>query len=197
MNTMTTLAPTPPASPPASPWLGALPAHWDVRRLKHWVSINESVLSETTGPDFEFRYLEIGAIDNGELIQESGRVRFSDAPSKARRVVKNGDTMVFPTIERITALGIATKEQADFRRHRQGMGGTHGRHLPGPAGQRAQAGGAITLEQANILLGDFLPRFNAQFRVPAQQGQACIAPWTLPCIWNGAMDSSYSNMEGR
>ena len=31
---------------------------------------------------------------------------------------------------------------------------------------------ASTLEQANVLLGDFLPRFNAQFRVPAQQDQA-------------------------
>ena len=31
---------------------------------------------------------------------------------------------------------------------------------------------ASTLEQANILLADFLPRFNAQFRVPAQQAQA-------------------------
>ena len=31
---------------------------------------------------------------------------------------------------------------------------------------------ASTLEQANVLLADFLPRFNAQFRVPAQQAQA-------------------------
>ena len=36
---------------------------------------------------------------------------------------------------------------------------------------------ASTLEQANVLLGDFLPRFNAQFRVPAQQDQAAYRPF--------------------
>ena len=38
---------------------------------------------------------------------------------------------------------------------------------------------ASTLEQANVLLGDFLPRFNAQFRVPAQQNQAAYRPLDL------------------
>ena len=34
--------------------------------------------------------------------------------------------------------------------------------------------GAATIDQANAVLGDFLPRFNNQFRVPAQQDQvAC------------------------
>ena len=31
--------------------------------------------------------------------------------------------------------------------------------------------GAATIDQANAVLGDFLPRFNNQFRVPAQQDQ--------------------------
>ena len=35
---------------------------------------------------------------------------------------------------------------------------------------------ASTLEQDNVLLGDFLPRFNTQFRVPAQQAQAAYRP---------------------
>ena len=75
-------------------WLGDVPAHWEVRRLKHWVGINKTVLPETTNPDFEFRYLEIGAVGTGVLIDEPSTIRFSDAPSRARRIVRNGDTIV-------------------------------------------------------------------------------------------------------
>ena len=75
-------------------WLGDVPVHWDVRRLKHWVGINETVLPETTNPDFEFRYLEIGAVGTGVLIDEPSIIRFADAPSRARRIVRSGDTIV-------------------------------------------------------------------------------------------------------
>ena len=75
-------------------WLGDVPAHWDVRRLKDWVGINKAVLPETTHPSFEFRYLEIGAVGTGVLIDEPSTIRFSDAPSRARRIVRSGDTIV-------------------------------------------------------------------------------------------------------
>ena len=75
-------------------WLGDVPAHWEVRRLKHWVEINEAVLPETTDPDFEFRYLEIGAVGTGVLVEEPATIRFAHAPSRARRIVKSGDTII-------------------------------------------------------------------------------------------------------
>ena len=77
-----------------TPWVGEIPSHWKVLRLKHWVRINESVLSETTDPDSEFRYMEIGAVNRGELIETPQKTRFSAAPSRARRRVKAGDTIV-------------------------------------------------------------------------------------------------------
>ena len=75
-------------------WLGEVPAHWEVRPLKHWVGINETVLSEATDSDFGFDYLEIGAVSAGVLTDEPRRIRFGDAPSRARRVVSRGDTIV-------------------------------------------------------------------------------------------------------
>ena len=56
------LHPYPAYKPSGVEWLGRVPAHWEVRRLKNWVGINEAVLPETTQPDFEFPYLEIGAV---------------------------------------------------------------------------------------------------------------------------------------
>ncbi len=88
------LHPYPAYKPSGVEWLGDIPAHWEMRRLKHWVGINEAVLSETTDPDFKFPYLEIGAVGTGVLIEEPNRIRFATAPSRARRIVKNGDTII-------------------------------------------------------------------------------------------------------
>ena len=84
-----------PAYKPSSvSWLGDVPEHWEVRRLKHWVGINEAVLPETTEPDFQFPYLEIGIVGTGQLVNQPTTIRFGSAPSRARRIVRTGDTIV-------------------------------------------------------------------------------------------------------
>lgn len=75
-------------------WLGEIPAHWEAMRLKHWVTVNDVVLSETTDPQFEFRYLEITDVRTGTLAEEPKLVRFGTAPSRARRIVRTGDTIL-------------------------------------------------------------------------------------------------------
>ncbi len=71
-----------------------VPTHWEVRRLKHWAHINDAVLPENTEPEFEFRYLEIGAVGTGAVVSEPITARFGSAPSRARRIVKTGDTII-------------------------------------------------------------------------------------------------------
>ena len=58
------------------------------------MGVNESTLPETTDPDLEFRYIEIGAVNSGDLVEPPAIIRFSAAPSRARRIVKGGDTIV-------------------------------------------------------------------------------------------------------
>ena len=72
----------------------AIPKQWNVSKLKHYLRVNESTLPETTDPDYEFRYIEIGAVESGDLSEPPRRVRFGAAPSRARRIVKKGDTIV-------------------------------------------------------------------------------------------------------
>ncbi len=64
------------------------------RRLKYLVRINQRSLAEDTDPDYEFRYLNISAVGRGTLVSEPATIRFSDAPSRARRLVRPGDTIV-------------------------------------------------------------------------------------------------------
>jgi len=73
---------------------GQVPAHWECLPLKRVVEINRRTLPETTDPDYRFDYLDIGSVATGFLRAKSSRIRFGDAPSRARRVVLHGDIIV-------------------------------------------------------------------------------------------------------
>jgi type I restriction enzyme, S subunit len=75
-------------------WLGEIPAHWEVKRLKYIASINDEALTESTDPDYEFAYVDIGSVDAAKGIVAMEIYRFTDAPSRARRIVRYGDTIV-------------------------------------------------------------------------------------------------------
>ncbi len=75
-------------------WLGEIPENWDTLRLKYLSSINDDVLPESTDPDYEILYIDIGSIDAFEGIREKELMRFENAPSRARRCVQNGDVIV-------------------------------------------------------------------------------------------------------
>jgi len=50
-------------------WLGRLPKDWSAMKLKNLNTINDETLSETTDPDLEFLYVDIGS-DANEGIQK-------------------------------------------------------------------------------------------------------------------------------
>ena len=62
--------------------------------LKRIVGINLHTLPETTEPSFEFRYVDIGAVGRGHLLSEPEAAVFAAAPSRARRLVRQGDTII-------------------------------------------------------------------------------------------------------
>ena len=62
--------------------------------LKRIVGVNLHTLPETTEPGFEFRYLDIGAVGRGQLNSEPEATVFASAPSRARRLVRQGDTII-------------------------------------------------------------------------------------------------------
>ena len=74
-------------------WLGDVPAHWEVKRLKYSASINDEVLPETTDPGLQMLYVDISSIDPIRGIVAVEDMLFEEAPSRARRIVRNGDTI--------------------------------------------------------------------------------------------------------
>ena len=72
--------------------LGEVPAHWRVEVLKRCCRVNSETLPEDTDPDYRFDYLDISCAGTGWLVESPERIRFGDAPSRARRVMQRGDT---------------------------------------------------------------------------------------------------------
>lgn len=69
-------------------------AGWDSVRLSDIVSINADSLPDSTDPDREIQYFDVSSDGDHEV---SGRMRFSQAPSRARRLAEAGD-VVYATI---------------------------------------------------------------------------------------------------
>ena len=82
--------------------------------LKAVVGINERSLPDTTPEDREFRYLEISAVGQGVLRSPPETVRFGDAPSRARRLVEAGDTIISTVRTYLRAVyGISEEDDPD------------------------------------------------------------------------------------
>ena len=75
-------------------WLGEIPAHWEVKRLKHLATLNPESLMEDTDPTREMAYVDIGGVDSLGRIVEREQLTFASAPSRARRLVRDGDVIV-------------------------------------------------------------------------------------------------------
>ncbi len=75
-------------------WLDKMPKHWEYRRLKFTASLNNDVLSENTNPLYEIEYVDIGSVTYEHGITSTEKLYFSDAPTRARRLVQDGDTII-------------------------------------------------------------------------------------------------------
>lgn len=75
-------------------WIGKIPKHWIIKKLKYVSSLNSKVLPETTDENYEFNYVDISNVnlENGFKLEE--KINFRSAPLRARRIVKKGDTII-------------------------------------------------------------------------------------------------------
>jgi len=63
--------------------------------VSEFASINAKTLSVSKTPkDFRFKYLDIGSVTEPKIIGNMSEYIFSEAPSRARRMVKDGDILL-------------------------------------------------------------------------------------------------------
>ena len=70
-----------------------LPKGWREVKLGEVCSIDEKIISSKTPDNYCFNYIALSDIDRGNLLQTK-KYKFSEAPSRARRVVKRGDVLL-------------------------------------------------------------------------------------------------------
>lgn len=75
-------------------WLGGVPKHWSAKSLKFLCTFNDQVISESAGHDYEIEYVDIGSVNSSQGITKTETMLLSKAPSRARRLVKDGDVII-------------------------------------------------------------------------------------------------------
>ncbi len=74
--------------------LGDVPRNWSVKPLKYFVKSNIETLTNSFDGNKIINYLDISTVGFGELKQKPVRHFFKEAPSRARRVIRTGDTII-------------------------------------------------------------------------------------------------------
>ena len=76
--------------------MNRIPSVWNSDRLKDVAAINANSLAASTDPDYQFNYLEISNVDYHGIIDLKAieRLRYEDAPSRARRRVEANSTVI-------------------------------------------------------------------------------------------------------
>lgn len=76
------------------PWVGQCPPEWPLEPLKYAAKLNSRTLGENTASDFEINYIDISSVDSDGRQNTPETMTFGDAPSRARRIVSSGDTII-------------------------------------------------------------------------------------------------------
>ena len=98
----------------SAPGLERLPKHWAVAPVKHVVTCNDEVLGEDTAADHEIYYVEISGVSFGQGVTDIATLKFGDAPSRARRVVRSGDILVSTVRTYLKALALVEDAPANL-----------------------------------------------------------------------------------
>src|SRR5690554_2234047 len=95
-------------------WTGEIPAHWEVRKLKQVCKININSLDERTNPNYEFEYIDIGSVTYEDGSVSKKFFLFKNAPSRARRIAKKGDTIVSTVRTYLKAIDFVDKSKSNY-----------------------------------------------------------------------------------
>ncbi len=95
-------------------WIGEIPEHWGIKALKYSIEYNKYNLSEKTDDKLNIRYIDIGSVTNEDGIKEIQNYTFDNAPSRARRIVKKGDTIISTVRTYLKAIAYISDEYDGF-----------------------------------------------------------------------------------
>lgn len=75
-------------------WIGPIPLHWNISKIKYQTNINRLTLPDHTPAEYFMKYIDIGSVNSEGEIIDIQELFYSDAPSRARRIVKKNDVII-------------------------------------------------------------------------------------------------------
>ncbi len=98
-----------------APWLRRITANWNPPKpLKYLARINPEALGESTNPERSIQYVDIGSVDSLGRIAVTQSMTFKGAPSRARRIVRHGDTIVSTVRTYLKAVAAIEQDDPDL-----------------------------------------------------------------------------------
>lgn len=75
-------------------WIGEIPTSWITLSIKYLSSCNDEALPDSTPSDYPILYVDIGSVSKIKGIQKKQHMTFGESPSRARRLVRDGDVII-------------------------------------------------------------------------------------------------------
>lgn len=94
-------------------WVGEIPSSWKAYKVKQIADSNNDVLPENYEEEQEIDYIEIGSVTYEHGVRTTEKMKFGNAPSRARRIVHNGDTIVSTVRTYLKAIAYIDDSLAD------------------------------------------------------------------------------------
>jgi hypothetical protein len=94
-------------------WIGQVPEHWEVKKLKFVSKINQHTLPENTNGSLSIKYVDIGSVSFENGIEKVENFSFKNAPSRARRLANRGDIVVSTVRTYLKAITMVKEEHQD------------------------------------------------------------------------------------
>lgn len=94
-------------------WVGEIPSSWKVYKVKQIADSNNDVLPENYEEEQEIDYIEIGSVTYEHGVRTTEKMKFGNAPSRARRIVHNGDTIISTVRTYLKAIAYIDDSLAD------------------------------------------------------------------------------------
>jgi type I restriction enzyme S subunit len=94
-------------------WLGEIPEHWSVRKIKFLSQYNQEALEESTDLNLSLKYVDIGSVSQGSINKVEEFI-FKNAPSRARRKAKKGSTVISTVRTYLKAIAYVNSDASEY-----------------------------------------------------------------------------------
>jgi len=86
--------------------IGCFPADWKIIKIGNYSNIDNKSLKSNTNENYTFKYISLSDIENGKINIPNKDISFKLAPSRARRIVSNGDILLSTVRPNLKAFGM-------------------------------------------------------------------------------------------